>query len=88
MFLLFFALKRIMNLAATSSAMESNIVLDFYTFHDAITQLQFIEQRGPTYSDLGVAIRCAHSNEDQSSIKNTVHYLTTGGASLKFTARK
>ncbi len=46
------------------------------------------KNRGPTYTDLGVAIRCARSNEDQSSITNTVHYLTTGGASLKFTARK
>ena len=35
-----------------------------------------------------MAIRCARSNEDQTSITNTVHYLTTGGASLKFTARK
>ena len=43
---------------------------------------------GATYTDLGVAIRCARSNEDQASIDNTVHYLTTGGASLKFTARK
>ncbi len=37
---------------------------------------------------MGVAIRCARNNEDQSSITNTVHYLTTGGASLKFIARK
>jgi len=46
------------------------------------------KNRGPTYTDLGVAIRCARSNEDQSSITNTLHYLTTGGASLKFTAKK
>ncbi len=37
---------------------------------------------------MGIAIRCARHNEDQTSITNTVHYLTTGGASLKFTARK
>lgn len=37
---------------------------------------------------MGVAIRCARSNEDQSTITNTLHYLTTGGASLKFTAKK
>jgi DNA-directed RNA polymerase I subunit RPA2 len=46
------------------------------------------KNRGPTYTDLGVAIRCARHNGDQSSITNTVHYLTTGGASLKFVARK
>ena len=44
MFLLFFALNRIMNLEATSSVMESNVAFDFYKFHDAITQLQFNEQ--------------------------------------------
>jgi DNA-directed RNA polymerase I subunit RPA2 len=46
------------------------------------------KNRGPTFTDLGVAIRCARSNGDESSITNTVHYLTTGGASLKFVARK
>mmetsp|Transcript_3987 Transcript_3987/g.7658 ORF Transcript_3987/g.7658 Transcript_3987/m.7658 type:complete len:492 (-) Transcript_3987:2463-3938(-) len=46
------------------------------------------KNRGPTYSDLGVAIRCARSNDDQTSITNTVHYLTTGGASLRFSGRK
>jgi DNA-directed RNA polymerase I subunit RPA2 len=46
------------------------------------------KNRGPTYSDLGVAIRCARENHDQSSITNTLHYLTTGGASFKFSARK
>ena len=56
--------------------------------HPTAIQRTNYKNRGPTYSDLGVAIRCARSNEDQSSITNTVHYLTTGGASLKFTARK
>lgn len=45
------------------------------------------KNRGPTYTDLGVAMRCARGS-DQSSITNTVHYLTTGGANLKFLARK
>lgn len=44
--------------------------------------------RGPTFTDLGVAIRCSRHCQDQTSITNTVHYLTTGGASLKFVARK
>jgi DNA-directed RNA polymerase I subunit RPA2 len=35
-----------------------------------------------------VAIRCARSSGDQTSVTNTLHYLTTGGASLKFVARK
>ena len=46
------------------------------------------KNRGPTYTDLGVAVRCARSNGDMSSVTNTLHYLTTGGASLKFTAQK
>jgi DNA-directed RNA polymerase I subunit RPA2 len=56
--------------------------------HPSAIQRSNYKNRGPTYTDLGVAIRCARSNEDQTSITNTVHYLTTGGASLKFTARK
>jgi len=56
--------------------------------HPTAIQRSNYKNRGPTYTDLGVAIRCARSNEDQSSITNTVHYLTTGGASIKFTARK
>jgi DNA-directed RNA polymerase I subunit RPA2 len=46
------------------------------------------KNRGPTYTDLGIAIRCARHNGDQSSITNTVHYLSTGGATIKFVARK
>lgn len=37
---------------------------------------------------MGVSIRCSRHNGDQSSITNTLHYLSTGGATLKFTARK
>jgi DNA-directed RNA polymerase I subunit RPA2 len=46
------------------------------------------KNRGSTYTDLGVAMRCSHHSGDQTSITNTVHYLTTGGATLKFLARK
>jgi len=56
--------------------------------HPTSIQRSNYKNRGPTYTDLGVAIRCARHNGDMSSITNTVHYLTTGGASLRFTARK
>lgn len=56
--------------------------------HPSAIQRSNYKNRGPTYTDLGVAIRCARSNGDQTSITNTVHYLTTGGATLKFVARK
>ena len=56
--------------------------------HPTAIQRSNYRNRGPTYTDLGVAIRCARANGDQSSITNTVHYLTTGGATLKFVARK
>lgn len=46
------------------------------------------KKRGNTYTDLGIAIRCARYNGDESCITNTVHYLTTGGATLRFVARK
>ena len=46
------------------------------------------KNRGSTYTDLGVAMRCARHDGDQSSITNTIHYLTTGAASLRFVARK
>jgi DNA-directed RNA polymerase I subunit RPA2 len=35
-----------------------------------------------------VAIRCSRYCGDQTSVTNTVHYLTTGGASIKFVAKK
>lgn len=56
--------------------------------HPSAIQRSNYKNRGPTYTDLGVAIRCARHNGDQSSVTNTVHYLTTGGATLKFVARK
>ena len=42
--------------------------------------------RGPLYSDKGVAMRC--TRPDQSSVTMTLHYLTNGGATLKFVLRK
>jgi len=56
--------------------------------HPTSIQRSNYKNRGPTYTDLGVAIRCARYNGDMSSITNTLHYLTTGGASLRFAARK
>jgi DNA-directed RNA polymerase I subunit RPA2 len=44
--------------------------------------------RGRLYTDLGVAVRCHRHNGDMSTVTNTLHYLTTGGATLKFVARK
>ena len=44
------------------------------------------KNRGPTYSDKGVAMRCVR--KDQSSVTLTLHYLTNGGATLKFVLRK
>lgn len=44
------------------------------------------KNRGPNYSDKGVAMRCTRS--DQSSVTVTLHYLTNGGATLKFVLRK
>ena len=46
------------------------------------------KNRGSTYTDMGVAMRCSRHNGDQSSITNTLQYLTTGAASLRFVARK
>jgi len=56
--------------------------------HPLAIQRASYKKRGPTYTDLGVAIRCGRHNGDQSSITNTLHYLTTGGATLKFMVRK
>lgn len=44
------------------------------------------KNRGPSYSDKGVAMRCVRA--DQSSITMTMHYLTSGGATLRFVLRK
>jgi DNA-directed RNA polymerase I subunit RPA2 len=46
------------------------------------------KNRGPTYTDLGVVVRSSRYNHDQTSLTNTIHYLTTGGVTIKFTARK
>eukprot|EP01039_Chlorochromonas_danica_P010940 gene10940-12162_t len=42
--------------------------------------------RGTNYSDKGVAMRCVR--KDQSSVTNTLHYLNSGGATLRFVLRK
>mmetsp|Transcript_1430 Transcript_1430/g.1921 ORF Transcript_1430/g.1921 Transcript_1430/m.1921 type:complete len:1240 (+) Transcript_1430:30-3749(+) len=56
--------------------------------HPTAIQRSNYKNRGPTYTDLGVAIRCSRYCGDQTSITNTVHYLTTGSATIKFLARK
>lgn len=56
--------------------------------HPTAIQRANYKNRGATYTDLGVAMRCSRYCGDQTSITNTFHYLTTGGASLKFVARK
>lgn len=43
-------------------------------------------KRGPTYSQYGCQIRCVRP--DQTAVTNTLHYLTTGGATLRFSWRK
>lgn len=42
--------------------------------------------RGTNYSDKGVSMRCVRA--DQSSVTNTLHYLSSGGATLRFVLRK
>ena len=44
------------------------------------------KNRGPTYSDKGVSMRCVRG--DQSSVTITLHYLTNGGITMKFVLRK
>lgn len=56
--------------------------------HATSIQRSNYKNRGKLYTDLGVAIRCQRHNGDMSTITNTLHYLTTGGATLKFVARK
>ncbi|KAF8311445.1 beta and beta-prime subunits of DNA dependent RNA-polymerase [Clavulina sp. PMI_390] len=43
-------------------------------------------KRGPSYTSYGVTIRCVRP--DQSSITNTLHYLSNGSAMLRFSWRK
>jgi DNA-directed RNA polymerase I subunit RPA2 len=42
--------------------------------------------RGPSYSQFAVQIRCVR--QDQTSVTNTLHYLSNGNAMLRFTWRK
>lgn len=51
----------------------------------AIVRPSFVK-RGPTYTNFGVMIRCARP--DQTSHTVTVHYLTDGNCTLRFTYRK
>eukprot|EP01041_Mallomonas_annulata_P009281 gene9281-19260_t len=44
------------------------------------------KNRGPLYSDRGITMRCVRP--DQSSSTVTLHYLTNGGATLRFVVRK
>ena len=44
------------------------------------------QKRGPAYTNFGVMIRCARP--DQTSHTVTIHYLTDGNATLRFTYRK
>lgn len=44
------------------------------------------KNRGPSYSDKGVSMRCVRP--DQSSVTITLHYLNNGGATLRFVLRK
>jgi len=44
------------------------------------------KNRGSNYSDKGVSMRC--TRPDQSSVTITLHYLTNGGATLKFVLKK
>jgi DNA-directed RNA polymerase I subunit RPA2 len=43
-------------------------------------------KRGPSYTQYGVTIRCVRP--DQSSVTNTLHYLSNGSAMLRFSWRK
>ncbi|KAF8484803.1 DNA-directed RNA polymerase I polypeptide 2, partial [Russula ochroleuca] len=44
------------------------------------------QSRGPSYTPHAVQIRCVRS--DQTSVTNTLHYLTNGNAMLRFSWRK
>ena len=44
--------------------------------------------RGPSYSDKGVSFRAKRHNHDCSTITNTLHYLNSGGVTLRFSLRK
>lgn len=44
------------------------------------------KERGQGYSDKGVMMRCAR--EDQTTLTVTLHYISTGGSTLRFSVRK
>jgi DNA-directed RNA polymerase I subunit RPA2 len=44
------------------------------------------QNRGPTYTQFAVAIRCVRP--DQTSVTNSLHYLSNGSAMLRFSWRK
>lgn len=46
------------------------------------------QRRGPTYSDYAVSMRCANFNGDNTTITNSLHYLTTGSVTVRFYMRK
>ncbi|KAL6307197.1 beta and beta-prime subunits of DNA dependent RNA-polymerase [Sparassis latifolia] len=51
----------------------------------ALTRPSFAN-RGPSYTPYAVQIRCAR--QDQTSVTNTLHYLSNGSAMLRFSWRK
>jgi DNA-directed RNA polymerase I subunit RPA2 len=55
--------------------------------HHAVSLIRpSFEKRGPTYSKFGVQIRCVR--KDETACTNTLHYLTSGGATIRFAWRK
>ena len=54
--------------------------------HALAIQRSSYKNRGNSYSDKGVSMRCTRA--DQTSITVTLHYLTNGGATLRFVVRK
>ena len=51
-----------------------------------ISLLRPFSSRGPSYTQYAVQIRCVRP--DQTSLTNTLHYLSNGNAMLRFTWRK
>ena len=54
--------------------------------HAMAIQRSSYTNRGNSYSDLGVTMRCVRP--DQTSITMTMHYLNNGGATIRFVCRK
>jgi DNA-directed RNA polymerase I subunit RPA2 len=54
--------------------------------HAFAIQRSSYTNRGNSYSDLGVTMRCVRP--DQTSITMTMHYLNNGGATIRFVCRK